>query len=173
MSKLTVSPLHSKLYCVKLCLYFVVVVIVTFQNLHWLTVSEATNFPLLRTSIIVYYHPCMFSVVCNSPDFTVQQLFDTVILQRVLTKDLGADWKDKFHSFDPKPFAAASIGQVHHATLHDGRRVAVKVQVNVVHCMHLLVHTHWIYLHSCLHKSTMCPMIANITASNMSIHVTS
>jgi len=55
------------------------------------------------------------------------------VLQKVLIKDLGSDWKDKFGSFNPKPFAAASIGQVHQATLHDGRMVAVKIQVNVVH----------------------------------------
>jgi len=53
-------------------------------------------------------------------------------MQKVLTKDLGAEWKEKFHSFNPQPFAAASIGQVHEATLHDGRMVAVKIQVSVV-----------------------------------------
>ena len=53
------------------------------------------------------------------------------VLQKVLTKDLGAEWREKFGSFDPKPFAAASIGQVHQATLHDGRMVAVKIQVTV------------------------------------------
>jgi len=56
------------------------------------------------------------------------------VLQKVLTKDLGAEWKDKFSSFNPKPFAAASIGQVHQATLHDGRNVAVKIQVHLVDC---------------------------------------
>lgn len=55
------------------------------------------------------------------------------MLQKVLVKDLGSDWKDKFGSFSPMPFAAASIGQVHQATLHDGRMVAVKIQVILVH----------------------------------------
>lgn len=53
------------------------------------------------------------------------------VLQKVLSKDMGTEWKDKFSSFNLKPFAAASIGQVHQATLHDGRTVAVKIQVNV------------------------------------------
>jgi len=76
-----------------------------------------------------------------------------VILQKVLTKDLGADWKDKFRSFDSKPFAAASIGQVHYATLHDGRQVAVKIQVNVVYNMHFIVCEH---LFLCF-KGQLCP----------------
>ena len=33
-----------------------------------------------------------------------------------------------FAEFEPEAFAAASIGQVHRATLHDGREVAVKIQ---------------------------------------------
>src|SRR6185503_10793262 len=46
----------------------------------------------------------------------------------VLAKELGADWRDRFTTFDDKPAAAASIGQVHRATWADGRAVAVKVQ---------------------------------------------
>ncbi|WP_369124127.1 ABC1 kinase family protein [Jiangella anatolica] len=46
----------------------------------------------------------------------------------VLAADLGADWRDRFRSFDDTPAASASIGQVHKAVWHDGREVAVKVQ---------------------------------------------
>jgi aarF domain-containing kinase len=46
----------------------------------------------------------------------------------VIEGDLGPNWRDLFQQFDERPMAAASIGQVHGATLKDGRRVAVKVQ---------------------------------------------
>lgn len=46
----------------------------------------------------------------------------------VIEADLGVNWRELFQHFDEKPMAAASIGQVHGATLKDGRRVAVKVQ---------------------------------------------
>ncbi|XP_070578812.1 atypical kinase COQ8B, mitochondrial-like [Ptychodera flava] len=49
-------------------------------------------------------------------------------MQKVLQKELGKDWREKVKHFEEKPFAAASIGQVHHATLHDGREVAMKIQ---------------------------------------------
>uniref|UniRef100_A0A8C9U714 Coenzyme Q8B n=1 Tax=Scleropages formosus TaxID=113540 RepID=A0A8C9U714_SCLFO len=49
-------------------------------------------------------------------------------MKKVLVEELGPDWHDKLASFEEKPFAAASIGQVHHGVLHDGREVALKIQ---------------------------------------------
>src|SRR5947199_487600 len=48
--------------------------------------------------------------------------------ERVIEEALGNSLERMFLDFDPMPFAAASIGQVHHATLPNGRTVAVKVQ---------------------------------------------
>lgn len=48
---------------------------------------------------------------------------------KVLTRNLGSEWRELFSKFEDKPFAAASIGQVHKATLKsNGKHVAVKVQ---------------------------------------------
>ncbi len=49
-------------------------------------------------------------------------------VHKVLVADLGPDWRDNFADFNDSPTAAASIGQVHRATWHDGRPVAVKIQ---------------------------------------------
>jgi predicted unusual protein kinase regulating ubiquinone biosynthesis (AarF/ABC1/UbiB family) len=46
----------------------------------------------------------------------------------VVAEELGAPPDRVFARWDPLPFAAASIGQVHRAITHDGRAVAVKVQ---------------------------------------------
>src|SRR6185295_15291883 len=43
-------------------------------------------------------------------------------------QSLGAEPEKIFKEFNPEPFAAASLGQVHHATTHKGERVAVKIQ---------------------------------------------
>lgn len=49
-------------------------------------------------------------------------------VERQMVSELGDDWRKKLASFDQKPFAAASIGQVHRGVLHDGTEVAIKVQ---------------------------------------------
>src|SRR5581483_5941313 len=46
----------------------------------------------------------------------------------VVEEELGAPPDRAFARWDPRPIAAASIGQVHRAITHDGRAVAVKVQ---------------------------------------------
>ena len=49
-------------------------------------------------------------------------------LNQVLVAQWGAGWRQRFASFETTPIAAASIGQVHRATLPDGRVLAIKVQ---------------------------------------------
>ena len=48
-------------------------------------------------------------------------------IHKILREELGEDWRSRFAEFNDVPAAAASIGQVHKATWHDGRVVAVKV----------------------------------------------
>jgi predicted unusual protein kinase regulating ubiquinone biosynthesis (AarF/ABC1/UbiB family) len=49
-------------------------------------------------------------------------------MRKVIEQDLDDKLGDLFADFEEEPLAAASIGQVYRAELHDGRRVAVKVQ---------------------------------------------
>ena len=56
-----------------------------------------------------------------------------VLVRKALQDEFGQSPEALFAQFDSEAFAAASLGQVHAATLHDGRRVAVKIQYPGIH----------------------------------------
>lgn len=58
----------------------------------------------------------------NVKPFRFEEVQDTIEVE------LGARINKLFSNFEPQPLAAASLGQVHRAALHDGRPVVVKVQ---------------------------------------------
>ncbi|KFP00461.1 hypothetical protein N300_06285, partial [Calypte anna] len=65
----------------------------------------------------------IFQRVRQSADFMpIKQMMKT------LNNDLGPNWRNKLESFEERPFAAASIGQVHLARLKNGKEVAMKIQ---------------------------------------------
>ncbi len=49
-------------------------------------------------------------------------------VRRVLGREYGKGWENRFSQFDWEPVAAASIGQVHRATARNGRDLALKIQ---------------------------------------------
>ena len=51
-----------------------------------------------------------------------------VFVKRRMQAELGPDWQAKFQSFDLKPAAAASLGQVHRAVSLHGEALACKLQ---------------------------------------------
>lgn len=65
----------------------------------------------------------VFERVRQSADF-----MPTWQVEKVLGSELGHDWRSKLAFFEEKPFAAASIGQVHHGKLLDNQDVAIKIQ---------------------------------------------
>jgi predicted unusual protein kinase regulating ubiquinone biosynthesis (AarF/ABC1/UbiB family) len=49
-------------------------------------------------------------------------------VRRRMASELGPDWQSSYASFELDACNAASLGQVHKATSHDGRRLACKLQ---------------------------------------------
>jgi predicted unusual protein kinase regulating ubiquinone biosynthesis (AarF/ABC1/UbiB family) len=49
-------------------------------------------------------------------------------VRRRMATELGPDWQSRFKTFDKEASFAASLGQVHRATLPSGQNVAVKLQ---------------------------------------------
>lgn len=68
------------------------------------------------------YHEALATLRDTAP------AFDPEAIEQVIREELGAGPDEVFATFDREPLAAASIGQVHAATLPDGREVVVKVQ---------------------------------------------
>uniref|UniRef100_A0A6Q2XR21 Atypical kinase COQ8A, mitochondrial n=1 Tax=Esox lucius TaxID=8010 RepID=A0A6Q2XR21_ESOLU len=65
----------------------------------------------------------IFERVRQSADFMpIKQMTKSI------NNDLGPNWRDKLELFEERPFAAASIGQVHLAKMKNGKEVAMKIQ---------------------------------------------
>lgn len=64
----------------------------------------------------------LYQMFSNAPSL------DFSVVRELLQAELGQDIEALFEEFAPEAFAAASLGQVHRATLKSGEAVAVKVQ---------------------------------------------
>ncbi|MFN8195930.1 MAG: AarF/ABC1/UbiB kinase family protein [Nocardioidaceae bacterium] len=83
-----------------------------------LSVLEAA----LPDEIAAPYREHLVALQDSAPPMPTQTVRDEI------AKELGPDWRERLVRLSGGPTAAASIGQVHRGTWHDGREVAVKVQ---------------------------------------------
>jgi predicted unusual protein kinase regulating ubiquinone biosynthesis (AarF/ABC1/UbiB family) len=84
--------------------------------------SFASVFPLIPMELQSAYQAALERLCDNAPPMAPELARD------VLERELGCPHEQAFAAFDWEPLAAASVGQVHAAQLHDGRDVAVKIQ---------------------------------------------
>lgn len=68
------------------------------------------------------WHAQLEKLQSNVPPFSFEKA------RQIIIRELKDTPENLFATFEAEPFAAASIAQVHRATLHDGTRVVVKVQ---------------------------------------------
>ncbi|MEX0779089.1 MAG: AarF/ABC1/UbiB kinase family protein [Balneolales bacterium] len=71
--------------------------------------------------------PDEFVDVMSQAQYSVPPI-NKALVRSIIKKELGKYPEELFESFNGEAIAAASIGQVHRATMKDGREVAVKIQ---------------------------------------------
>lgn len=97
----------------------------------FVTDLEALGPTFVKLGQMLSTRPDMVPVEFATALERMQEKVAAIPLERIhaiIEQELGAPVRKLFASFDPEPLGCASIAQVHRATLHDGRLVAVKVQ---------------------------------------------
>jgi aarF domain-containing kinase len=104
---------------------------------HWKTaVRVLDSMSYLRGAVMK-----VGQTLANFPDVAAPEFVETLqqlhfrappmhwsLLREMVFNELGDDPENLFAEFDQRPFAAASLGQVHRARLKSGEEVAVKIQ---------------------------------------------
>jgi len=85
-------------------------------------ISFVSMGPAVSPELQSAYQTAMARLRADAPPMAPELAWAT------LEVELGRPIEEVFSEFAPEPLAAASIGQVHTARLHDGREVAVKIQ---------------------------------------------
>ena len=81
-------------------------------------------------------------------------------LQEVLADGLGPNFEKKLKGFESRPFAAASIGQVHRLSTRDGRAAVSKYSTRVLEKVSILTSItslHYYAYPGCCPSTWICP----------------